>query len=298
MMWGFVASQRRGESTEIKFTTPLVFKNIPAALEVVSAPVNSVGVLVSVQRSLGQSVNPNLFQVAIDLSQHIPGEIKLALTDNNVTYNNQPTPLGMSILQISPSVVPLVLEEALDKEVVIKPRFFGDLADGFTIDSIRIEPAKAILRGSRTTLEKLDIVFTKPLDVQDLRNDVEMLVDLALTQNVRLAPKQEGFFQAFIKVTENASTLLLRDIPVIFENVRHPYKVSTKAVNVYLEGPERIIDTLKKEDIFAVFDMAKYPPGDYRSRSPKIVVPETIKVLEQWPIIDLFVIKRSGRKSG
>jgi hypothetical protein len=37
MMWGFVASQRRGESTEFKFTSPLVLKNIPPELEVTSA---------------------------------------------------------------------------------------------------------------------------------------------------------------------------------------------------------------------------------------------------------------------
>lgn len=298
LMWAFVASQRRGESTEIKFTTPLVFKNIPSSLEVVSAPINSVGLLVSVQRSLGHSVNPNLFQIAVDLTQHGPGQIKINLSEKNVSYNNEPPPVGMKILQISPSVIPMGLEEALEKEVAIKPRFFGDLAEGFTIETIRIKPEKAVLQGARSRLDKLDFIFTQPLDVQDLRSDVEMLVDLALTQEVRLSPKQEAFFQAFITVAENASQLLLRDIPVVFQNVHHTYKASTKTVNVYMEGPDRIIRDLKREDIFAVFDMTQYPPGDYRSQSPTIVVPESVKVLEQWPIIDLFIIQRTGRKTG
>ena len=99
-------------------------------------------------------------------------------------------------------------------------------------------------------------------------------------------------------MSENASQLLLRDIPVVFENPHHPFKASTKTVNVFLEGPERVIRNLKRENIFAVMDMSKFPPGDYRSQSPKIIVPETVRVLEQWPIIDLFVIKRSGRKAG
>ena len=292
LMWGFVASQRRGESTEIRFTTPLVFKNIPSNLEVTNAPVQSVGVLVGVQRALGNSVNPNLFQVTIDLSSQLPGELRYSLTDKNISYNNQPAPPGMSVLQISPAVVPITLEEALVKEVPIRPRFFGDLAKGYTIESIQIRPPVAKVQGARSRLDKLDHIYTRPLDVQDLDSNVEMLVDLDLTSDLRLAAKQDNFFHAFIKVTRNVSRVLLRDIPVIVENAHHVYKISTNSLNVYLEGPEEVVQTLGKDNVFAVLDLSKYPPGDYRGQVPKVVVPDTVKVLEQWPIVDLFVVNR------
>ena len=292
LMWGFVASQRRGESTEIKFTTPLVFKNIPSNLEVTNAPVQAVGVLVGVQRSQGNAVNPNLFRVTIDLSSQLPGELRYSLTDKNVSYNNQASPPGMTVLQISPAVVPITLEEALVKEVPIRPRFFGDLAQGFTIESIQIRPSAARVQGARSRLDKLDHIYTRPLDVQDLDSNVEMLVDLDMTSDLRLAPKQENFFHAFIKVTRNVSRVLLRDIPVIVENAHHVYKISTNSLNVYLEGPEEVMQTLGKDNVFAVLDLSKYPPGDYRGQAPKVVVPDTVKVLEQWPIVDLFVVNR------
>lgn len=297
LMWGFVASDRRGESTEFKFTTPLVFKNIPANQEVVSAPVDSVTLLVSVERAMGRTVNPNLFQVAVDLTQQSPGSVKYSITEKNITYNNQPPPPGITILQISPSVVPLVTEEALELEIPIKPRFFGNLAKGFTIDSIRIEPPTTKVQGARSIMEGLEQIYTRPLDVHDLRSDVEMLVNLDLSANIRLSPKQNGFFQAFITVSENASRLVLRDIPVIFKNKRHIFKTSTSKLNVFLEGPEQVMNSLTKDNVHAVMDLSDYPPGDYRGQSPKIVVPETVKVLEQWPIIDLFVIKRRAKKS-
>jgi YbbR domain-containing protein len=297
LMWSFVASQRRGESTEIKFSTPLVFKNIPPNLEVTNAPVQAVGVLVGVQRSLGNLVNPNLFQVTIDLSSQLPGELRYSLTDKNVSYNNQSAPPGMTVLQISPAVVPITLEEAIAKEVPIRPRFFGDLARGFTIESIQIRPPTAKVQGARSRLDKLDHIYTRPLDVQDLDANVEMLVDLDLSADLRLVARQENFFHAFIKVTRNVSRALLRDIPVIVENAHHVYKISTTALNVYLEGPEEVIQTLNKENVFAVLDLAKYPPGDYRGQSPKVVVPDTVKVLEQWPIVDLFVVNRAATPS-
>jgi YbbR domain-containing protein len=292
LMWGFVASQRRGESTEIKFTTPLVFKNIPPNLEVTNAPVQAVGVLVGVQRSLGGSVNPNLFQVTIDLSSQLPGELNYSLTEKNVTYNNQSAPPGMAVLQMSPAVVPITLEEALVKDVPIRPRFFGDLAPGYSIESIQIRPPTAKVQGARSRLDKLDHIYTRPLDVQDLDSNVEMLVDLDLTSDLRLSPKQENFFHAFIKVTRNVSRTLLRDIPVVVENAHHVYKISTTLLNVYLEGPEEVMKTVSKENVFAVIDLSKYAPGDYRGLAPKVVVPDTVKVLEQWPIVDLFVVNR------
>jgi YbbR domain-containing protein len=295
LMWGFVASQRRGESTEIKFTTPLVFKNIPSNLEVTSAPVQTVGVLVAVQRSLGNSVNPNLFQVTIDLSSQLPGEVHYALTDKNVSYNNNPPPQGMNVLQMSPAVIPITLEEAIVKDVPIRPRFFGDLAPGYSIESIQIRPPVAKLQGARSRLDKVDHVYTRPLDVQDLDSNVEMLVELDMAGDLRLAPKQDNFFHAFIKVTRNVSRMLLRDIPVVAENAKHVYKISTTSLNVYLEGPEEVMQKLNKQNVFAVMDLAKYPPGDYRGQSPKVVVPPSVKVLEQWPIIDLFVINRPAK---
>ena len=297
VMWGFVATQRRGESTEIRFTTPLVFKNIPANMEVVDIAVQSVSVLVGLDRSVGASVNPSQFQVTIDLEDRLPGPVQFILTENDITYNNQPAPPGVNVSQITPRVLLFTLEQSIEKEVVIRPRYFGDTAKGYTIESIRIEPPQALLKGARSTLENLNRIYTRPLDIQDLQSDVEMLVGLDLTPNLRHA-KKDSFFQAFIKVTQNASRLVIREIPVVVENAANPYRTSTKTVNVFLEGPEEIMQSLTRENVYAVLDLSKYPPGDYRGQTPVVRVPDTVKVLEQWPIIDLFVIKRPQKKSG
>lgn len=297
VMWGMVALERRGESTEIRFTTPLVFKNIPANMEVVEVPVQSVGVLVALERSLGNSVNPSQFQMNVDLSDRLPGPVQYVLTERNITYDNEAIRAGINILQITPRVITFRLEDSIEKGVLIRPRFFGDTAKGFTIDSIRIEPPRANLRGPRSMVEALESVYTRPLDIQDLKSNVEMLVDLDLTPALRLADK-EVFYHAFIRVSKNVSRLVLREIPVIVENAKSSYRTSTKTVNVFLEGPEEIMLTLTQKNVYAVLDLSKYPPGDYRGQTPKVVVPETVKVLEQWPIIDLFVINRPGKNAG
>lgn len=291
-MWGFVASQQRGESTEIKFTVPLVLKNIPKDLELTSAAEESVGVLVRVRRDLAKSINPNQFQVGIDLRNQLAGAIEYALTDLNLTYNNQPLPAGVDVLQISPNRIPLLLEPTFEKKVSIRPRFSGDLAPGFVIESITIKPRLAPVRGPRAFLDKLKSIPTRPLDVQDLRTDVEMLVDLDLPSSIRLTTEEGQFFRAFIKVNNNPTRVLIRRIPVMYKNARYSHKASVSLINALVEGPRNVLPKMDTKRVFALIDMTKYPPGDYRGLAPKIILPDTVKVLEQWPILDLFVLKR------
>ena len=296
-MWGFVASQQRGESTEIKFTVPLVLKNIPKELELTSSSGESVGVLVRVRRDLAKSINPVQFQVGIDLRNQLAGAFEYALTELNITYNNEPLPAGVDVLQISPNRIPLLLEPTFEKKVSIRPRFSGDLAPGFTIDSITIEPPLAPVRGPLAHLEKLKSIPTRPLDVQDLKSDVEMLVDLDLPPMIRLIEKKGEFIRAFIKVSNNPTRVLIRRIPVMYKNARYSHKASLSLINAHVEGPKDILDKLDARRVFALIDMAKYPPGDYRGLAPKIILPDTVKVLEQWPILDLFVLKRRLKSS-
>ena len=291
-MWGFVASQQRGESTEIKFAAPLVLKNIPKQLELTSSTDETVGVLVRVRRNVAKSINPAQFQVGIDLRNQLAGAFEYALTELNLTYNNEPLPDGVDVLQISPNRVPLLLEPTFEKKVSIKPRFSGDLAPGFTIDSITIKPQLAPVRGPRAYLEKLKSIPTRPLDVQDLKSDVEMLVNLDLPSTIRLATAEGAFFRAFIKVSNNPTRILIRRVPVMYKNARYTHKASVSLINALVEGPTHVLAKLDTKRVFALIDMTRYPPGDYRGLAPKLVLPDTVKVLEQWPILDLFVLKR------
>jgi len=292
ILWGYVAYHRRGDSTEFRFNTPVILKNIPQDMDVTGSQVESVAVLVRADRTVGASVNPNLFQVFIDLGNQLSGPFTHTLTRKNITYNNATLPTGLTVLQISPVEVPITLEEAVVKEVKIRPRFYGDMAEGYTLHRIEMLPDKVKIKGAKSRLENVNTVFTRPLDVEDLKTNVEMLANLDLPQGIRLSSGQDDFFQARLTVTQAVSRLLLRNIPVVVEHAKFVYKISTKQVNAYIEGPEEIMKVLDRETVAAVFDMVRYPPGDYRGQTPHINLPDAVRVLEQWPIIDLFVINR------
>ncbi len=294
LMWTFVAEQRRGETTELKFSTPLVFRNIPSNVEVAQTPVQSVSVLVRAQRRTANALNPNQFQVFVDLGNQLPGQLEYDLTARSISYLNAPPPEGMTVLQISPNRIPLRLEETMQKELAIQPRFSGKPAPGFTIVQAKILPQMTQVTGSRKVMEQMHSIRTRPLDVQDLHSNVEMIAALDLPQGVRLAGKQETQFRAKITVTGNPTRVLLKGIPVVFENVEYTYKVSTMSLNVHLEGTREALAGLNRQNVFAAIDLAKYPPGDYRGVVPRVVLPENVRVLEQWPIVDLYVFEQKA----
>lgn len=289
LMWGFVASQKRGETTEIKFSTPLVFKNMPPSLEVASAPIQSVSVLVRARRARANAVNPNQFQVVIDLSNQLAGSFEYALTERNISYNNGAPLEGMTVLQISPTQIPITLEETIQKVVPIQPRLAGDLLPGYKLEGVRMVPDRVTVQGPRSVIDKIEAVQTRPLDVQDLRSDVEMLAYLDLPGTVRLAPNQKAFFRAQIDVTGHTSRVLLRDVAVKFENEVSAFKVSRDKINVQLEGPRDVMAKLNRNSVSAALDLSKFPPGDYRGLSPQVIVPDTVRVVTQWPTINLYV---------
>lgn len=292
-IWGFVAPQRRGESTEIKFLSPLVLKNIPPKMEITSDLVQSVSVLLRVPRSLAKTINPNLFQVVIDLRNQLPGSFEFQLTQKNVTYNNEPPPSGLEVLQISPQQFTLSLEQLAEKTVPINPRLVGEVDKGMAIDAVKVIPAEVNVAGPRSVIDQLRSISTRPLDIDGLNSNVEMLVQLEPpSQQVRVLSPDGQIYRAEIKVSYSPMRVLLRDIPVIFENAEYAYRASNTSLNAHLEGPQGVVASLNNRNVFAVIDLSQYPPGDYRGLSPKVVVPDKVKVLEQWPIVDLFVLKR------
>ena len=292
LMWSFVAAQRGGESSEIQFTTPLVLKNIPLEMEVTDAPVQSVSVLLRASRVLANAINPSQFQVSIDLANQFPGSIEYTLTEQDISYNSHSVPNGMIVLQISPARVPISLEESVSVTLPVKPRFVGNLSKGFILGTITNEPSVVEVRGPRSIIESMTGAPTRPLDVQDLNSNVDLLATLDLPPRVRLAGEQELAIHTNITVSSNPERVLLRNIAVRFINPSKVFQTSTRTLNVHLEGPREVVEQLSQDNLFAQVDLRKYPPGDYRGITPPLVLPDTVKVLEQWPILDLFVINR------
>ncbi len=299
VLWGFVASQRRGNSSDIVFTLPVILKNIPVHLQVLNSNVESASVLINLAPGSSSSINPALFQLIVNLKDSQRGPTDKHLSPSNLVYNNQPLSKDMRVSRINPNRIRIQLAESIEHLVKISPRLSGTPAKGFSIISTHLEPPEIVLSGPRSILEKITRVFTIPINISNLSDNKETNFELQLPQYVRLSQNAPQKFQARIIISESPIRRLKLDIPVVFENARpnFQYQHSVNKVNAYLLGTENNFEKWNQKNIHAVLDLSPYKPGDYRGLKPLVQLPANIRVLEQWPIVDLFVINRTTNNS-
>jgi hypothetical protein len=50
-----------------------------------------------------------------------------------------------------------------------------------------------------------------------------------------------------------------------------------------------LIQELDRDKLYGEIDLSTYEPGNYPKVTPKVVTPEGITVLQQWPIVSVWV---------
>lgn len=172
LLWIFATS--RGLS-EIALDVPLEFKNIPAGLELMYYDVKSVSLNIKSQERLIRTIRPTDIRVWIDLTKAKKGEGIYAINTNNISL-----PLTVTVKNITPSSVKVLLEESVSRTVRVKPIVVGIPERGYYVKSISVVPQTVDIEGASSKIRKVDTVKTEPLDItgrsetltKDLKLDV------------------------------------------------------------------------------------------------------------------------------
>lgn len=195
LLWIFASS--RGLS-EISLDVPLEFKNIPPGLELMSYDVKSVSLTIKGQERLIRTIRPTDIRVWIDLSKAKKGEGIYAINGKNISL-----PLTVTLKNITPTSVKVLLEESVSKTVMVKPIVVGIPERGYYVKSIIVIPKTVDIEGASSKIRKVDKVKTEPLDItgrsetlkKDLKLDVsgmtirtsvdEVMVKIVITREIR-----------------------------------------------------------------------------------------------------------------
>jgi YbbR domain-containing protein len=112
-----------------------------------------------------------------------------ALEERLIPVNQQGKEVEGVTLTPARSKVTLALsQEALRKMVDVKPATQGDLAAGFSLRSITIEPVRIELKAPAKLLEKLDFVYTEPVSLTGVSKDLDREMKIRLPEGVSAAP--------------------------------------------------------------------------------------------------------------
>jgi YbbR domain-containing protein len=122
-----------------------------------------------------KSINPDQVQVRLDLSKAIVGQNSFTITDENIKL-----PPGVLLKKMEPSVVDVILDVIVKKELPVQVDWIGKLPVYLVLTEVKIKPEKVEVIGARSILEKISTLYTEKIRLDTIEKSGEITANLAL----------------------------------------------------------------------------------------------------------------------
>lgn len=172
LLWLIVAGDRVVERV---MRAPVEFQNLPAGLELVGNPPDTVEVRLRGSSGALSRIGAGDMSAVIDLATARPGRRLFHITQSQVNV-----PSGIDIVQVGPSTLMMEFEPSAIRRVAVEPAIDGHPAAGFEITSITSEPDSVEVSGPESSLKRLQAAITEPVSVQDQTRPVKEVVTIGV----------------------------------------------------------------------------------------------------------------------
>lgn len=172
ILWLFVTSKGL---TEVSFDVPVDFVNIPQGLDIVRYDIKTVNIVIRGYERFIKNIKQGDIRINVDLSRAKKGEVQLPIRAGDIRLPNT-----VSVVRIDPSSVRVILEEKTTKKVPVKPVITGRPDRGYSVSSIKTIPEEIRIEGITSELKKINFLYTEPVDISGLRDNLTQEVSLDL----------------------------------------------------------------------------------------------------------------------
>lgn len=177
-LWFFITYRGQSETT---IEAQLDFKNIPVGLEILKQNLKRVSVNVRGHEMLLAGLRPADVRVVVDLSNGKKGESAYFFDVNDVKVLQ-----NIQVKRIEPNSIKVSLDESVKRNLTVTPYIVGELAAGFEVKKVSVEPVFVSVEGARTEMARLPILRTEPIDLTGLHSSISQTVRLDTNgRNVR-----------------------------------------------------------------------------------------------------------------
>jgi YbbR domain-containing protein len=183
LLWLVVAGERVVERV---MRAPVEFQNLPAGLELVGNPPDTVEVRLRGSSGALSRITAADMSAVIDLATARPGRRLFHITQTQVNV-----PYGIDIVQVGPSTLTMEFELSGIRRVKVEPDIDGHPAEGFEVTSVTSDPQEVEVAGPETALKRLQAAITEPVSVAEQTRTVREVVTIGVPDSmVRLRSPQ------------------------------------------------------------------------------------------------------------
>ncbi len=172
MLWLIVAGERVVERV---MRAPVEFQNLPAGLELVGNPPDTVEVRLRGSSGALSRMAAGDMSAVLDLSTARPGRRLFHITSSQVTV-----PYGIEIVQVGPSTLTVEFEMSGIRRVKVEPDVDGRPAPGYEVIEVKSDPDTVEVAGPDTALKRLQSAITEPVSVTDQTRSVREVVTIGV----------------------------------------------------------------------------------------------------------------------
>lgn len=168
------------------------------------------------------------------------------------------------------------------RDLAVKIDLLGNVAPGYLIGNVTVNPQIATVFGSQATLDALPgFISTEAVTVTDATANIEERVRLSLPSGVSMLG--DPFVQISVQVDAIEGSLRLQRPLTTTGLLSDLYtRLSPEAVDVIISGPLPRLDTLRADDVVAVLNLLGLDVGTHQV-IPEISVPTGLKVVSVLP---------------
>ena len=273
------------------FRVPIELKNIPEDLTLSrEVPYEADVTIKGARIDLIKLRFTRKLKLSVDCSDVKAGRVNIRLSPAALNL-----PQGIDIRNVSidnPHILSLEFEKLVSKEVPVKIAYKGEVPEDIVIEgSPIIVPEKVTITGPERVVSSISLVNTEEIELKGSRRKFSSEVKVnAGVAGVDVNPKEVfveiRFSRRILRVLSNIPPTLLQDDQSL------AVEYSPRTVSLTVEGPEELVNSIKKEDISIIIDITTKKEGKYKIE-PQIIVPKGID--KYWLDIDYFDIEISKK---
>lgn len=232
MLWYFVVGE---DQVDINIQVPIEILNLPAKLTIANQYKKNIDVSVRGPRSMIQELRNQNITRPVDLASAKPGTIVIKNDENSI-----PLPIGITILRLQPTNITLLLDELLEKQFPITPVTEGEVASGYVMQNISLDPNRLVISGPRSILERDIELKTYVINLDSLDHSTSLQVHLNLDPDF-FDLIGETVVTAKIEVREKMIERTIENIPVNVRDSSGPVTIEPNTISVTAKIPENLI---------------------------------------------------------
>jgi len=288
-LWFFIMGEKKAE---FSFSdVPLVLLNKPSDLIVTTQTADRINLRVSGSRTVLSTLSSSNIKATIDLE-----EVKLGTTVFKDLIEKVKLPNGTKITSISPAEFSLTLDSVVVKKVPVHLDMKGSPLEGYEISHISIKPEFVEVSLAKSEAKELKNVMTAPLDISEVKDNVEEEIALVLTGLDPPRSISERKVEVSILMSEKIVEKTMTNVAVELINSQYKTNVNPATFQLTVKGPYHLIHELSGKNVSARIDLKGLKPGKY-SKKVEIRLPEKVSLVETKPLRFKISVSKKPLKS-